>query len=234
MRKSQIFLVLITAFTFGCGNHAFQEALGLLDDSSSSGETISKGGSSSSVVKGGSSSSIDKGYNFGPCVDGLVPIGTQTWKKCNSNIDPGKVGVSKCYGNDSANCAKYGRLYDFEAAQFACEQGFHIPSNAEWGKLFEYIKNDKGCRYPCEFGHLKVANGWNGSDSYGFSALPSGSGDDRGNFSSLGNVALWWTTTGCGGNPPSSTYDMGMGDNNSSLAGCQLRSYLYSVRCLKD
>jgi len=38
-----------------------------------------------------------------------VVIGNQTWMKKNLNY---AVSGSVCYENDTANCAKYGRLYN--------------------------------------------------------------------------------------------------------------------------
>ncbi len=50
---------------------------------------------------------------------------------------------SRCYEDDVANCAKDGRLYDWESAMTACPCGWHLPSAAEW----DY---DSYMRYNCE------------------------------------------------------------------------------------
>lgn len=45
---------------------------------------------------------------------------------------------SYCYGDDAANCARYGRLYTWVAAQRACAAlgaGWRLPSDAEWRRL---------------------------------------------------------------------------------------------------
>ncbi len=46
---------------------------------------------------------------------------------------------------------------------------------------------------------LKARSGWkdngNGTDDYGFSALPGGTRDTDGAFSFAGDYGIWWTTT---------------------------------------
>jgi len=85
-----------------------------------------------------------------------VKIGTQTWIARNLNYNaPG----SRCYNDDPANCAKYGRLYDWVTAMSLesscystscasqisakhkgiCPVGWHIPSHAEWTVLTDFV-----------------------------------------------------------------------------------------------
>ena len=105
---------------------------------------------------------------------------------------------SICYENNPDNCAKYGRLYNWETAMKAYSKGWHLPSNAEWEKLFRYIDDDTGFGNPYESPsagkHLKAASGWNedgnGTDNYGFSALPGGNGYSDGSFRNVGNEVL--------------------------------------------
>jgi uncharacterized protein (TIGR02145 family) len=123
---------------------------------------------------------------------------------------------SVCYGNDDANCAKYGRLYDwatvmgFEstcnstscASQIQsphrgiCPAGWHVPSDAEWTTLVNHAGGASvaGAR-------LKSTAGWNtgsghipGTDNFGFSALPGGYRWD-GSFFDVGNWGYWWSAT---------------------------------------
>jgi uncharacterized protein (TIGR02145 family) len=107
---------------------------------------------------------------------------------------------SWCYDNDPANCAKYGRLYTWSAAKAACQSvGMRLPTREEWEALVTAAGgiNTAGSK-------LKSSSGWynngNGSDQYGFSALPGGYRNSGGYFIGAGNVGYWWTATeGSGG-----------------------------------
>jgi len=114
-----------------------------------------------------------------------VRIGEQVWMAENLNYN---AKDSKCYGNNSANCAKYGRLYDFKTVNNACPSGWHLPSDSEWEELSKAVGGAAK--------KLKAKSGWNnngnGTDELGFSALPGGSGSSGGGFGNIGNQGLWW------------------------------------------
>jgi uncharacterized protein (TIGR02145 family) len=128
-----------------------------------------------------------------------VKIGNQTWMAENLNI---KTGNSWCYGEINSNCDKYGRLYDWETAKKVCPIGWHLPSIQEWGDLIDAV-GGKGvaCR------KLKSTTGWsnsigfmscngNGTDNYGFSALPGGGRPHPVTYDYyMGSSGYWWTST---------------------------------------
>jgi len=138
-----------------------------------------------------------------------VVIGTQTWMAENLNY---VVEGSKCYGNDSANCDKYGSLYNWTTAmnlpascnssycsgyiqskhQGICPSGWHIPSDAEWTTLTDYVGGSSTAGTK-----LKATSGWdsngNGTDEYGFSALPGAIGLSDGSFGGVGYNGHWWS-----------------------------------------
>ena len=64
--------------------------------------------------------------------DESVRIGNQVWMAHNLNRD---IGGSFCYDNDSLNCEKYGRLYTWKAAQYACPEGWRLPTHADFREL---------------------------------------------------------------------------------------------------
>ena len=98
-----------------------------------------------------------------------VQIGSQTWMAENLNYE---IADSYCYNNDTSNCKKYGRLYTRDAALKACPAGWHLPSMDEFKVL---IETGGGEKIAGEI--LKSKSGWNdggnGSDAFGFSALPA-------------------------------------------------------------
>jgi uncharacterized protein (TIGR02145 family) len=120
-----------------------------------------------------------------------VQIGTQRWMAENWNCN---VGSSVCYDNKPANCAKYGRLYNWTTANGVCPPGWHLPSDAEWTTLTDYVGGSSTAGIK-----LKSTSGWsndgNGTDAYGFSALPGGYGLSYGRFKLVGDYGYWWSAT---------------------------------------
>jgi uncharacterized protein (TIGR02145 family) len=105
-----------------------------------------------------------------------------------------QTGKSWCSDNKESNCNKYGRLYDWKTAKKVCPSGWHLPSRAEWDGLVGAAggKTTAGKK-------LKSTSGWynngNGTDEYGFSALPGGYRYIDGDFRHAGNDGDWWTAT---------------------------------------
>ena len=140
-----------------------------------------------------------------------VKIGNQWWMAENLNYDDTQNTESinsSCYNNEPDNCAKYGRLYkwrtamgdswqtpnftdyDFKARGI-CPEKWHVPSFNEWNTLVDFVNN-----YATD---LKSKDGWlddgNGSDIFGFNALPAGYyTPSGGEWASLGELACFWTT----------------------------------------
>jgi len=126
-----------------------------------------------------------------------VKIGGKTWMAENVNYQP-KSGNSWCYENEDSNCKKYGRLYDWNTAKTVCPAGWHLPSREEWNELVTASGGNVAGKA------LKSTYGWNGNgngtDEFGFSALPGGSRRSGGNFNSAGyDGGHWWTATEGGG-----------------------------------
>lgn len=46
---------------------------------------------------------------------------------------------SYCYKDTEAYCEKFGRLYNYEAANEACPDGWHVPTIKEWNHLFTFF-----------------------------------------------------------------------------------------------
>ena len=143
----------------------------------------------------------DKATTFTDTRDGqvyrIVKIGRQYWFAENLNY---AAKGSKCYENKNANCARYGRLYDWNTAMKACPAGTHLSSSKEWETLVNYAGGEDiaGKR-------LKSTRDWyyysekkfnNGTDNYGFTALPCGQFDNSdGDFSYDGTRGFWWSAS---------------------------------------
>jgi uncharacterized protein (TIGR02145 family) len=135
-----------------------------------------------------------------------VKIGNQTWTAKNLNY---KTDSSWCYQDNSVNCKRYGRLYDWNTAITACPAGWHLPSRFEWDSLATAVGGERtftkdGDIFWVGTGKkLKAKRGWesyevsgNGDDSYGFSALPGAErGVYDGDVSFTGYEGYWWTAT---------------------------------------
>jgi uncharacterized protein (TIGR02145 family) len=160
-----------------------------------------------------------------------ITIGAKTWMAENLNYN---AYTSKCYENIEEYCLGYGRLYNWETALVACPAGFHLPTDAEWTALTNYVGG--GSR------NLKSTSGWykdydifsktdgNGTNTFEFSALPGGSGRSDGRFLEAGN-GYWWSAT---------EYDashayrrlMSYSDNYVDRDS-KNKTNLYSVRCVE-
>jgi uncharacterized protein (TIGR02145 family) len=158
----------------------------------------------------------------------IVKIGEQVWMAENLNYN---ASGSECYGNETSNCDKYGRLYNWETAMKACPKGWHLPSDAEWDIL---IVSVGGRETAGKF--LKATNGWyengNGTDKFSFSALPGGFGSSGGGFFNVGYLGDWWSAT-----ENNSRYAniMGMSYNYEGVGYYNYdKDFLLSVRCLQD
>jgi uncharacterized protein (TIGR02145 family) len=154
-------------------------------------------------------------------------IGNQTWMAENLNCD---VIGSKCYNNDPANCDRYGRLYNWMMALKVCPSGWHLPSDAEWITLTDYVGNNAGTK-------LKATSGWNnngnGTDDYGFAALPGGRGSSGGGFLDAGYYGYWWSSSVYRANY-AYYRGMGYGTENVHRIYDNYKADLFSVRCLQD
>jgi len=160
-----------------------------------------------------------------------VTIGEQTWMAENLNRTPSS-GNSWCYDDKEYNCRRFGRLYDWYAAKSVCPTGWYLPSREEWQALVNYAGGDDVAGKK-----LKSTYGWyndgNGTDEYGFSALPGGDRYSYGYFYDAGYYGHWWTATDYDG---SNAYyrDMDYNYGNVYEGNDYDKSDGYSVRCVKD
>ena len=159
-----------------------------------------------------------------------VTIGSQTWMAENLNYE---TSNSCCYHDTAKYCAKYGRLYMWTAAISACPLGWHLPTYIEFGTLFTAVGG-----YFSAGSKLKSTSGWsgngNGLDDYAFSALPGGQRYLSG-FSYGGEHAYFWSSTEDNDEEGRNAFRMYLSNKrDDAVMGRDYKSYLFSVRCVKD
>ncbi|MBO4768741.1 MAG: fibrobacter succinogenes major paralogous domain-containing protein [Bacteroidales bacterium] len=180
-----------------------------------------------------------------------VKIGGLWWMAENLNyayLRPTERSDSSsfCYNDSLEYCEKYGRLYTWYAALKACPSGWHLP----WTKEFETLLI--GSYFV--WGEPLKSTEWNGTDLYGFSALPGGIRYDSEAYGFDGEIvysdvltrAVFWSDTKVPRNTTSGwtvplQYDvdeaMGLSLSRNSAGaslGPQVIDDAYSVRCIKD
>jgi len=156
-----------------------------------------------------------------------VKIGSQTWFAENLNYD---ANGSKCYENDPSNCQKYGRLYDWNTALTACPSGWHLPNRDESEALEDIVGGSDVAGEK-----LKAKSGWNGNgdgtDEFGFSALPGGYGDSDGGFYGAGDGGYWWSASEFNANI---AYGRFMYCDNEDVDwDGSSKNRLFSIRCVR-
>lgn len=158
-------------------------------------------------------------YTFTDTRDGnvyhTITIGNQVWMAENLRYLPSVVSpetysyLSPCYyvygynGTDVAaakateNYSTYGVLYNWFAAIDACPAGWHLPSDAEWMQLTDYLGG-----YTLVGGKLKETGTthWNSpntgaTNEIGFTALPGGYYKRDNLFRNIGSYGYWWCAT---------------------------------------
>jgi uncharacterized protein (TIGR02145 family) len=161
-----------------------------------------------------------------------------------------------CFDDNEMNCDKYGGLYQWDemmsysktaGTKGICPPGFHIPTNEEWKVLEGAVDSqfrigdpewDNKSKYRgFDVGNnLKSNNGWfqegNGSDKYGFTALPTGYRVSSKRFGHFETTASWWTSTE--GNTISSWRHRLYWEQSGEYSNSHNKPNGYSVRCLRD
>jgi len=179
-------------------------------------------------------SSDDGGVTYGGETYQTIVIGTQTWIARNLNYN---ANGSVCYNNSTANCTKYGRLYNWATAKTICPPNWHLPSAEELVALITYVESNKNCTN-CAGMYLKAKkSGWidskvNGLDSYGFSALPGGEYSES-SFNGIGGQGTWWSSSENGNQSGAGAMRMLYADIAVSIYG-PVKSNFFSVRCIQD
>jgi len=188
-----------------------------------------------------------------------VKIGDQWWMAENLNyavLTPtaDEDSSSFCFNNYVANCDAYGRLYTWAVAvgksdeecgygkkcslpegeiQGICPDGWHLPNYAE---VVNLLRSTSAFDYD---GHKLVAlSGWEpssripeGSDDFGFSALPAGTKMYIDDFRYAKVEAYFWSST------EFSDYHavaLEFNDDGNEYTMDYVKLHAYSVRCVQN
>jgi len=132
---------------------------------------------------------------------------------------------SLCYDNKPENCAQYGRLYDWDLAQTVCPSPWRLASIEDWNNLIESIGDTAHAGEK-----LKSEQHWDGTDNYGFSAVPGGFTKAQA-FNEKEERGYWWTSDNLGSN---GKYKFMVTHRDSVGQSQYIKSVGLSVRCVQD
>ncbi len=210
---------------------------------SSCGASSSSDSTSTEKVEGGTESTES---------GAVVTIGTQAWTSKNLDVATYRngdvipqvkeasawasltTGAWCYYDNDASNGPKYGKLYNWYAVndpRGLAPKGFHIPSDAEWTVLTDYLGGAAAVGTK-----MKSSSGWyengNGTNSSGFAGFPGGARDDDGTFGNIGRIGFWWSASE--DNSYNAWYRYLYGNNGDVYRFNYYKQNAFSVRCLGD
>lgn len=157
-------------------------------------------------------------------------------------------GASCVYGEGATTCSslcdedltllQFGRLYNGYAAidsRNICPTNWHVAHDEDWILLeveigmSEEAANSNSWRGD-EEGFMLKSTEWNGSDDYGFSALPGGGRYD-GVFLGSDGVGYFWTPTS---SPACCMESREFNAGTTIWRGIRVLENGYSIRCIKD
>ena len=178
-----------------------------------------------------------------------IEIGTQVWMKENMKSlhysDGTEIPGVVAYNNSDSMANIYGRLYPWNAAmkssttpgsQGVCPDDWHIPTNAEWIVMDNYLGGSSvaGGKLKEEGLDHWLPPNTGATNSSGFTGLPAGEFDanQSQNFLFLGRAAVFWTSNQNGALMAIERYL----SHDDAVSG-QLSWYKtmkYSIRCIRD
>ena len=171
----------------------------------------------------------------------IVEISGQIWMAENlryrvsvKKIDNWTIEEKEFYyppNGQRKNISEYGCLYTWANALKAVPEGWHLPSKEE----FETFLINVGCHDKDSSRasiNLRATNFKNGSDTYGFGALPAGLFYAGYRHLFVGDCAFFWSSTE-GNCDSDSAYNLRLSDNNVNVDNYS-KILAFSVRCIKD
>jgi uncharacterized protein (TIGR02145 family) len=138
------------------------------------------------------------------------------------------------YSNQLSNLTTYGCLYNWFSVndpRGLAPEGWHVPNNAEWQKLIDHLGGYSiaGSKLK-EKGTAHWRNSNDGTDEFGFCALPGGY--RRIQFANLGEYAYFWSSSE---NDRFKAWLLILNSYQTAIgSSCEDKRHGFSVRCVKD
>jgi uncharacterized protein (TIGR02145 family) len=182
-------------------------------------------------------------------------IGTQEWmgenlktsRYCNGDLIPNITDSTQWSGhttgawcnlnNDNSLDSIFGKLYNWYTvldSRNVCPCGWHVPSDAEWTILIDYLGG-----FQVAGGKMKTADfqywlpyNFDATNESGFSGLPGSSRNEDGLFSPTGEFGFWWSSSEFNTSFARYIFLMSYSGNSNQPYGYKKKGF--SVRCLKD
>ena len=138
--------------------------------------------------------------------------------------------------NPSWSLNEYGRLYNWYAVEDArglCPSGWHVPTEGEFIVLIDHLGGNSvaGAALKTTYGWHDPGWGGNGTNSSGFSGLPSGYRTPAGDYSIAGRAGWWWSSTMVGNE--ANSMSVGHDSPSSNQPNFNLVAGL-AIRCIQD
>lgn len=148
------------------------------------------------------------------------------------------IGVFFDYDNKAENGKKYGHLYNWKAVKDKkglCPCGWHVPSDAEWTTLVNFLGGDNtagGKLAQLKDSVYKRMNTVGTENLSGFTGIMAGYREQDGKFFHLNNGAFWWSSTEAS---ETGAWSREINMNNLRVVRNQSsKAHGMSVRCIKD
>jgi len=150
----------------------------------------------------------------------IMKIGSLTWFAQNLN-DTSTSGKWWCYGNIDAHCDTFGKLYDWDAANHVCPNGWHLPSRNEWEDLSDFLLS-----YP---NNILTEAWWNAT----YGGYRHENEEDFTKWYYLREQAYWWTSTSASRDRAYCYYTIN-GQTRLNRCSDEEKAKGLSVRCVKN
>lgn len=163
-------------------------------------------------------------------------IGTQTWMTKNLDVDDGLSGISAVNVGTHAGLdmgTQYFYTWDAAKRVASSVSGWRLPTGLDWGILSQYIGTSAIEQ------KLKSTQGWtydtktrNGTNDYGFNAMPVGYINDT-SHGGVGGYTYYWTNENNDTETRQYTWELSV-YSSAFASNFMPKRYGMSVRLIKE